>query len=148
MGFEITNIHIKMQKSTADGQKLKVCIVEDEPLIQEMYKDKFEHDGFDVSTASDGEEGLGVIKKEKPDIILTDLMMPNQDGISMMKRLRQDPSFSKTPVVILTNLDNSETAEKTSDFNAAFYLVKSRYSPSEVANIVKEILASQYKIMA
>lgn len=138
-----------MQKNTTrpDAEKLKACIVEDEALIQEMYKDKLHQEGFLVVTANDGQEGIEVIKQEKPDIILADLMMPNKDGFELMQNLKEDPALAKIPVIILTNLDNSEAAEKSSEFNADFYLVKSQYSPSDVVNIVKEILSAQHKIL-
>jgi two-component system, OmpR family, alkaline phosphatase synthesis response regulator PhoP len=128
-------------------KKLKVCIVEDEAMIQEMYKDKLKQEGFLVVTANDGEEGFELIKQEHPDIILADIMMPNQDGIALMGNLKKDPSLSKIPVIILTNLDDSETADRTADFNVAFYLVKAQYSPSDVANVVKEVLDSQHKMI-
>ena len=130
-----------------ETEKIKVCIVEDEIMIQQMYKDKFQQEGFLVITASDGKEGFRLIKNEEPDIILADIMMPNQDGIGLMKELKKEPSLSKIPVIVLTNLDNSETAEKTADFNVDFYLVKSQHSPSDVVNIVKEVLDSRHMIV-
>jgi DNA-binding response OmpR family regulator len=132
----------------AETEKLKVCLVEDEPLIQEMYKDKLKQEGFLVATADDGEQGLALIKQENPDIVLADIMMPNKDGIFLMESMKQDPALSKIPIVILTNLDDSETAERTSKFDADFYLIKSQYSPSDVVNIVKEILSGQHKMPA
>jgi DNA-binding response OmpR family regulator len=130
-----------------ETEKIKVCIVEDEEMIRQMYKDKFQHEGFLVITANDGEEGFRLIKDEKPDIILADIMMPNQDGIGLMKQLKQEPSLSKIPVIVLTNLDDNETAEKTADFNVDFYLVKSQHSPSDVVNLVKEVLDSRHIIV-
>lgn len=124
------------------SQKFTVCIVEDEELISEMYKAKLEQEGYQVLLADDGEKGLALIKESKPDIALIDLMMPNKDGFSLMKSLKEDPSLSKIPIIILTNLDDAETAEKTADFDAAFYLIKSQYSPTDVVNIVGEVLDS------
>lgn len=130
--------------SSFPSQKFTVCIVEDEALILEMYKAKLEQEGYSVITAEDGEQGLSLLKQHRPDIALIDLMMPNKDGFELMKALKADKELSKIPIIILTNLDDAETADKTADFNAAFYLIKAQYSPSDVANIVREVLDSQH----
>lgn len=131
-------------ETTTEKKMLKACVVEDEEMISEMYKAKLEEENFEVYVASDGEEGLALIKKVKPDIALVDVMMPNKDGISLIQEMRKDPDVGRTPVIILTNLDNSETVEKTYDLDVAFYLVKSQYQPSDVARIVKEVLSSKH----
>lgn len=130
--------------SLAPSQKFTVCIVEDEALISEMYKTKLEQEDYLVITAEDGEQGLKLLKQYKPDIALIDLMMPNKDGFELMKELKADSELSKIPIIILTNLDDAETADKTANFDAAFYLIKSQYSPSDVVNIVREVLDSQH----
>ncbi|MEA2007412.1 MAG: response regulator [Patescibacteria group bacterium] len=129
-------------KKKSHSQKFTVCIVEDEALISEMYKTKLQQEGYEVILADDGEKGLTLIKQEKPDIALIDLMMPHKDGFSLMKSLKEDSVLSKIPIIILTNLDDAETADKTADFDAAFYLIKSQYSPTDVVNIVGEVLDS------
>lgn len=132
--------------SSSPSQKFTVCIVEDEALISEMYKTKLEQEGYLVVTAEDGEQGLKLLKQHKPDIALIDLMMPHKNGFELMKELKADSELSKIPIIILTNLDDAETADKTADFDAAFYLIKSQYSPSDVVNIVREVLDSQHAV--
>lgn len=122
----------------------KVCIIEDEELISEMYKAKLEEEGMKVHTAEDGEKGLELIKEVQPDIALIDVIMPNKGGIELIQDIRKDASISRIPVIILTNLDNTETVEKTYELDVAFYLVKSQYQPSDVARIVKEVLSSNH----
>lgn len=131
-------------KATQNKQEITVCIVEDEDMIAEMYRVKLEEENFQVFTASDGEKGFEVIKRVKPDIALIDIMMPNKDGISLIKNIREDPSISRTPVIILTNLDNSEVVKRTYDLDVDFYLIKSQYQPSDVVKIVKEVLDSKH----
>jgi DNA-binding response OmpR family regulator len=79
---------------------IKVLIVEDESVLREMYRDKLEHEGFEVIVASNGKEGLEMAIAKKPRIILLDLMMPIMDGKMMLRRLRALPDFKKLPVII------------------------------------------------
>jgi len=125
-------------------RKLRVCVVEDEAMISEIYKRKLEDENYHVFTAEDGVKGYEVIKRSQPDIALVDVMMPNKDGINLIKQLRKDPEFSKLPVIILTNNDDPKTVEKTYDLDVAFYLIKSQYQPSDVTRIVKEVLDSKH----
>ncbi|MEA1926286.1 MAG: response regulator [Patescibacteria group bacterium] len=131
-------------EATQKKQEITVCIVEDEEMIAEMYRIKLEEKNFQVFVASDGEKGFEIIKRVKPDIALIDIMMPNKDGISLIKNIRKDPSISRIPVIILTNLDNSEIVKKTYDLDVDFYLIKSQYRPSDVVKIVKEVLSSKH----
>ena len=125
-------------------RKLKVCVVEDEEMISEMYRAKLEEDDYQVFTADDGEKGYEVIKRSNPDIALIDIMMPNKDGINLIKQLRKEKDFAGLPVIILTNNDEQKTVEKTYDLDVAFYLIKSQYQPSDVSRIVKEVLDSKH----
>lgn len=125
-------------------RKLRVCVVEDEDMISEMYRAKLEEENYQVFTADDGIKGYEVIKRSRPDIALIDIMMPNKDGINLIKQLRKVDEFSKLPVIILTNNDEPKTVEKTYDLDVSFYLIKSQYQPSDVSRIVKEVLDSKH----
>jgi CheY-like chemotaxis protein len=120
--------------------KRKICIIEDEASIREVYQIALEGNGFDVVTASDGEEGLAVLKAQKPDLALIDILMPKKDGITLMHEMQADPELYKIPVIILTNLGNEEVIEKTRGLQSQFYLIKSQYSPKDVVRVVKETL--------
>lgn len=126
-------------------RKKKICIVDDEPMIAEMYKIKLEEEGYEVAVACDGLQGFLSIKKEKPDLALVDIVMPNEDGLSLMKRIKNDPEISSTPVVVLTNLDDAETRKSACRLGALFYLVKPHFMPSQLVKIVKEILSFNLK---
>jgi DNA-binding response OmpR family regulator len=93
-------------KKTPPAQKFTVCIVEDEALISEMYKAKLEQEGYRVLIADDGEKGLALIKENKPDIALIDLMMPHKDGFGLMKSLKEDNDLSKIPIIIRISKGN------------------------------------------
>jgi CheY-like chemotaxis protein len=120
--------------------KRKVCIVDDEANILEIYSTAFSKSGYDVVTAADGEEGLKVIRKQKPDIALIDIMMPKMDGMELMQELRKDPDLQQIPIIIMSNVNDSETMRKTGELGISFYLVKSLFDPMKVVDHVKEVL--------
>lgn len=121
-----------------------MCIVDDDENIQEIYGMKFRREGFDIVTARDGEEGLSVIKKERPDVILLDIQMPVLDGLGVLKVLKSDERFAKIPVVILSNVDSDAMFQEVGELGAAeYYLVKSLTDPQKVVDITLEALASR-----
>ena len=121
----------------------KVCIVEDEPMIQEIYKIKLEEEGFRVIVANDGEEGFELIKKELPDIALVDVSMPKIDGITLIEMLQKDESLLKTPIIVTSNVNDENTLKKAGKLDVKFYLVKSLFTPKDVVRIVREALESK-----
>lgn len=125
-------------------RKKLVCIVDDDESVQDIYGTKFRREGFSVVTARDGEEGLSVIKEERPDVILLDIQMPVMDGLEVLRLLKSDQQLAKTPVVILSNVDSEEMFQKVGDLGAAqYYLVKSLTDPQKVVDITLEALARQ-----
>ena len=124
----------------------KVLLVEDDPLMLRMYQRKLSSDGYEVDTAINGEEGLVRIRSGRPDLVLLDIMMPKLNGLEMLERMKADPTISKVPVVILTNLGGSQDdIDRGLELGAVAYLVKSAYRPDEVVAKVKEILESYTK---
>ena len=95
----------------ADG-KVKVLIVDDDAFLSGIYATKLELEGFEVVSARDGEEGLKVAMKEKPALILLDVLMPKLDGFEVLKRLKADAEVKDIPVIMLTNLGQKEDIEK------------------------------------
>jgi DNA-binding response OmpR family regulator len=101
----------------------KILITEDEKDLLSLLKDSFTEEGFTIFTASDGLEGLAVAEKEKPDLILADILMPKLDGIAMVKKFRE--SGFKTPVIFLTNFGDPEHISKAIEIGNSDYIVKS-----------------------
>lgn len=118
----------------------KICIIEDEPSLLEMYKMKFTADGYEVFIAHDGIEGLEVIRANKPDLVLLDLVMPRKDGYEVLRDLRADPATAKQVVYIFSNLGQGAEIEKGIAEGANGYFVKSNLTPSQLAEEVKKIL--------
>jgi DNA-binding response OmpR family regulator len=120
--------------------KTKVAIIEDDMAIVQMYRTKFENEGYEVATAPDGATGLELIDSFTPDIILLDLMMPNMNGLDMLKQLRGQAGGRDAKVVVLTNMGDTETATKVYKMAADDYIVKAEMTPKQVADRVKTLL--------
>ncbi len=121
-----------------------VLLTDDDPMIIRMYQRKLEHDGFKVNLAFNGEEALAAVKKEKPGIILLDIMMPKMNGIDTLKALKADAGTKDIPVIILTNLgDRPEDVEKAKQLGAAEYIVKANVSLPDLVDKIKNIIAKK-----
>lgn len=120
--------------------KTKIAIIEDDLAIVQMYKTKFEKDGYEVETAGDGQTGLQLVTQFQPDVILLDLMMPSMNGFDMLQRLRQQPGGRDAKVVVLTNMGDTETATKVFKMAANDYIVKAEMTPKQVEDRIKKLL--------
>ncbi len=118
----------------------KVLLVEDEEMLAEMYSTKFSMEGWQVTKAFDGAEGLAAAKKSMPDIILLDIIMPRMDGFAVLKELKADPKLKDVPVVLLTNLGQDDDVAKGKKLGATDYFVKADHTPAEVVEKVKTTL--------
>lgn len=120
----------------------KILLIEDDPMVVKMYKRKMDMEGFAVTLAFNGEEGLAAVKNDRPDLILLDIMMPKMNGIDTLKALKADPSFKEIPVVILTNLgDRAEDIQKCKELGAEDYWVKANMPLNEITEKIKMILS-------
>lgn len=118
----------------------KIAIIEDDAVINQMYRMKFEATGFNVATASDGEAGVTMAEKFKPDIILLDLQMPRMNGTEALTVIRKSTWGAETPVIILTNLGQEEAPKSLQTLGIHSYIVKAELTPSQVVARVKEAL--------
>jgi two-component system alkaline phosphatase synthesis response regulator PhoP len=120
--------------------KKKVCIIDDDADLREIYLMKFNQEGFDVLLAVNGEEGMKIIREKKPDIILLDLQMPVKSGVEVLQELRADQELAKIPVIVLTNIDNEDAFKKIGEYETRFYLIKSLTTPQKAVDYVREVL--------
>ena len=118
----------------------KIVIIEDDQVINQMYRMKFEAAGFDVATASDGQAGIKMAEKFKPEIILLDLQMPNMGGAEALEIIRKSTGGAKIPVIILTNLGEEEAPKSLRSLGIHSYIVKADLTPSQVVVRVKDAL--------
>ena len=122
------------------NKQTKILIVEDESALLMVLSDKFRREGFAVFEAKDGGEGLKSAQKNKPHIIVLDIIMPSMDGLSMLKKLREDKWGNSTPVLILSNLSDHEQISEATSRGIVEYLVKSNWGLEDVVNKVKETI--------
>jgi DNA-binding response OmpR family regulator len=118
----------------------KILLVEDEKILQRAMEHALKSEGYEVVVASDGEEGLALAKKENPNLILLDLLLPKKDGFTVLTELKEDPATKNLAVIILSNLENSVDVEKALAAGATTYLVKTNYKIEEVLEKVKQHL--------
>ena len=118
----------------------KIAIIEDDPIISQMYWMKFEADGFDVRMAGNGKIGVDLVKSFKPDIILLDIQMPEMDGAAALKLIREHKDSKDTPVIILTNLGEEEAPSEMRSLGISSYIVKANNTPRQVVAHVKNTI--------
>jgi DNA-binding response OmpR family regulator len=118
----------------------KILIIEDDPFLSGMYLKKLKLSGLEVKVAVDGQEGLESIKKDRPDLVLLDIVLPQMDGYEILKRLKEDKELRTIPVILLTNLGQKEEVEKGMALGAEAYIIKAHFTPTAVVNKVKEVL--------
>lgn len=118
----------------------KIAIIEDDPVISQMYRMKFEADGFEVEVAGNGNDGIKIAKSFAPDIILLDLQMPVMTGDEALEKIRAEDWGKDIPVMILTNLGEEEAPKILKDLNVSSYIVKAALTPRQVVERVKKAL--------
>lgn len=119
----------------------KIAIIEDDQAISQMYRFKFEAEGYTVETAGNGKLGLELAEKMKPDIILLDLMMPEMNGDEMLEQLRKTGWGKNTKVIVLTNMGEQEIPAKIKELGVSGVILKADMTPRQVAEVVKQQLA-------
>ena len=120
-----------------------VLIIEDEMGLRQLLKSKLNNDGFDVLEAENGKTGLEISLSQHPNIILLDIIMPVMDGLSMLKELRQDKWGKDVPIIILTNLSETEKIDESMEKSVYDYLVKSDWEPDDVVNLINKKLGKR-----
>lgn len=118
----------------------KIAIIEDDQAIAQMYRFKFEAEGFEVQTAENGKLGLELAESMKPDIILLDLMMPEMTGDQVLAKLRATEWGKKVKVIILTNMGEQEIPPQVKELGVSGIILKADMTPRQVADNVKKQL--------
>jgi CheY-like chemotaxis protein len=122
----------------------KILVAEDEQAMREIVVEKLQSGGFNVVQAENGAVAVDMIAKEKPDLLLLDLMMPKIDGFGVLESLRKnpDPKVAQTPVIILTNLWSKEEIIKTKNLGVQAYIIKAYMTTEEILDKVLEVMAA------
>lgn len=118
----------------------KILFVEDEEALQRAMGEMLEQNNYGVLKALDGESGLAMAKKELPDIILLDLILPKKNGFEVLEELKRDSTTKSIPVIVLTNLEGSAEVERALSLGANTYLVKANYRLDELLAKIENVL--------
>lgn len=118
----------------------KILLVEDEIIMINLLEKKLTQEGYDVKIATNGEEALEMMREEKPDIILLDIIMPKMGGFEVMEEMGKDPDLSDIPVVIISNSGQPVELDKAKELGAKDWLIKTEFDPQEVLDkVIKQI---------
>ena len=123
----------------------KILIVEDETFLIEMYKTKFEIENFQVISAISSEQAIKILKKDIPDLILLDILLPRKSGITFLREVKQIRKVSKVPVIIFSNYDDSKTREEAKRLGVEDYLIKTEFTPKQLLTKIKRYFKSHIK---
>jgi len=118
----------------------KILIIEDEKIMLNLLRDKLEREGYDVSIAHNGEEGLEKMKEVSPDIILLDIIMPKMGGFEVMEEMAKSEKLKNIPVIVISNSGQPVELENVKNLGARDWLIKTEFDPQEVLQKVKKQL--------
>lgn len=121
----------------------KIVIVEDDQALYTVYSTELKLSNYNVKNVSDGTEAHAFIKKEKPDLVLLDLMLPGRSGLEILEELKKDPDTKDIKVVMITNFGSEEHISKALELGAEEYIMKYNIVPSELTEKVSFILGEK-----
>lgn len=140
----VSSVPAQPQPKTGPGAGIRILVVEDDRFLRGLLTQKLDNEGFDVSIAADGNEGMEKIAQEKPDVVLLDIILPGIDGFEILKKMQADPELSKIPIMLLTNLGQQEDIERGLRLGAKGYLIKAHFTPSEIVDKIKAVIKESY----
>ena len=123
-----------------ENKKKKIIIIEDDKFLLKAYEIKFKQSDFDVILATDGISGFELAEKEKPSLIILDLMLPRMNGFEFLKKIKSDEKLKNIPVIVVSNLGQKNDCEKAIKLGAKEFLIKTNYSLEEIIKKIKGYL--------
>lgn len=118
----------------------KILIVEDEQLLADMYKTKFEMEGLSADVVFSAEEAVSYLGKNLPDLILLDILLPRDSGIDFLKKVEGMKGVSQIPIVVFSNYADPKTKKEALKLGARAYLIKTQFTPKEISSKIKKYL--------
>ena len=120
--------------------KNKILIIEDEKVLAEMYKEKLEREGFEVILAFNVKEGIESAKRERPDVILLDILLAGENGIDFLRKQKENQEIFQIPVIAFSNYDDQRAKKEAKELGAKEYLIKTNYTPTQIIKKIKKYL--------
>ncbi len=122
-------------------KKQKILIIEDEKMLSDIYASRFNHEGYDVCCAYDAEEGMNLTVKEKPDLVILDMLLPRANGIEYLEKKFEIKDIKEIPVIAYSNYDDKDYKKRSTELGVKDYLIKTNYTPQEIIETVKKHIA-------
>jgi len=120
--------------------KAKVVWIEDDEFLNSLITRKLVSEGYDVQAALNGEEGIKLIQKDLPDVILLDILLPEMNGYDVLEKIKSTPETKDVPVILFSNLASKEDIDKGYNLGASKFLIKSSLVPDEIVGEIEEVL--------
>jgi CheY-like chemotaxis protein len=121
--------------------KQKILFIEDDAFLAQIYSKAIEEASYEIMLAGTGEEGLKLAEREKPALILLDILLPHMDGFEVLEKLKANPILNPIPVIIISNMGGREDVERANQLGAASYLIKAHTLPKDTVRKIQAILA-------
>jgi len=128
----------KILKGMVKNKHGKILLIEDEELIITLLQKKLEKEGYRISVARDGVEGIEKLKEDKPDLVLLDIVMPRMGGFEVMQEMRSDEDLRSIPIIIISNSGQPVELDRAKRMGARDWLIKTEFDPKEVLDKVKK----------
>lgn len=126
-------------------KKPKILVIEDDKFLNKLYSDQLQREGFEVSMAISGDEGLSKVLSEKPDLVVLDIVLPHKNGFDILSEMKLHAVTKNIPVLILTNLGQDADIKTGLDLGAVGYLVKTDFSITKLGEEVRKYLVMKKK---
>ena len=123
----------------------KILLVEDEEIMISLLQKKLTKEGYEISVARDGEEGLKAMREVRPDLVLLDIIMPKMGGFEVMEGMQKDKTLAKIPVIVISNSGQPVELDRAQKLGAKDWLIKTEFDPQEVIDKVKKHIGPSYE---
>ncbi len=121
----------------------KILILEDEEIILDLLSDKLSKQGYEITTARNGKDGMDMMEKEIPDLLLTDVIMPEKNGFDVISEMRQNELLRNVPVIIISNSGQPVEIDKAKALGVLDWVIKTEFDPQEIIEKVKQVLMKE-----
>lgn len=118
----------------------KILIIEDDDILRGLISERLKREDFKIAQAIDGISGLKAVTKERPDLVLLDIILPGMNGFEVLENIKKDQAIASTPVAILSNLSQQEDIDKAFQLGAKDYFIKVNFTSEEILQKIKDIL--------
>ena len=115
----------------------EILLVEDEPLLANLLRQRLEKEGFSVTWNRDGEQAMNTLRASKPDLVLLDVILPKISGFKLLETMKVDPTIERPPIIIISNLGQDSDIQKGHELGAVQYFVKAKLSIEDLVGQVK-----------